>query len=271
MNTWPDLTLELDAWRDAGRCATLWWRDDDAVESTPALDRLFELGRRYDAPLMLAVIPARATSSLARRIAEAGADAVPVQHGFAHVNHAPPGKRKWELGAHRPIEEVVEDLTRGRERMDALFAETWLPVMVPPWNRIAPEIVAALSGLEYRGLSAAGPRDGAFAGPGVLQVNAHADIMRWNEPRGFLGVEGALKRLLAHLRDRRLARVDEVEPSGILTHHLAHDPAAWEFLEHLLAVFQAHPAAVFVSPRDAFSPNQEIAMSPVRDDVRGVV
>ena len=28
---WPDLTAELDRWGEAGRTATLWWRDDDAT------------------------------------------------------------------------------------------------------------------------------------------------------------------------------------------------------------------------------------------------
>ncbi len=269
MNDWPDLAAELDAWRHGGRRVTLWWRDDDAVAPSLALDRLFDLARRHDAPLMLAIIPARATPALACRIAEAGPDAVPVQHGFAHVNHAPPGDRKWELGAHRPLAKVLEELTRGRARMDALFAGNWLPVMVPPWNRIAPEVAAALGGLGYRGLSSIGPRDRPFATPGVLQVNAHADIMRWRAPRGFLGVEGALKWLLAHLGDRRLGRADAEEPSGLLTHHLAHDTACWNFLERLLDTLQAHPAVVFVKPREAFSHSQVAATGAASDDARG--
>lgn len=269
MKAWPDLTAELDAWHQVGRRATLWWRDDDAVEPSAALDRLLALARRHDVPLMLAVIPARATPALACRIAKAGADIVPVQHGYAHVSHAPPGERNWELGTHRPLVEVLEELTRGRARMGALFAENWLPVMVPPWNRIAPEVAAALGGLGYRGLSAAGARGHFLAGPGVVQVNAHADIMRWNAPRGFLGVEGALKRLLAHLGDRRLGRADEAEPTGILTHHLAHDAACWEFLERLLGALRAHPAVDFVTPREAFSKNQETASGTARGDARG--
>ncbi len=269
MKDWPDLAAELDAWHNDGRRVALWWRDDDAVEPTAALDRLLDLARRRDVPLMLAVIPARATVALARRIAKADPDVVPVQHGFAHVSHAPPGERKWELGAHRPLAEVLEELMRGRAQMDALFAETWLPVMVPPWNRIAPEVAAALGSLGYCGLSAAGARERAFATPDVIQVNAHADIMRWNAPRGFQGVEGALKRLLAHLRDRRLGKADSEEPTGILTHHLAHDAACWNFLERLLDTLRAHPAVDFMNPHAVFSRRQETAATTADTGARG--
>ena len=40
---WPDLAVELDRWEEAGRIARLWWRDDDAVASTPRLDRLLQI------------------------------------------------------------------------------------------------------------------------------------------------------------------------------------------------------------------------------------
>lgn len=35
---WDRLAAELDRWDAAGRRATFWWRDDDAVAPTPALD-----------------------------------------------------------------------------------------------------------------------------------------------------------------------------------------------------------------------------------------
>ena len=62
---WTDLTRELDRWADSGRPATFWWRDDDALTVTPALDRLLGLARDHQAPLALAVVPAGATAALA--------------------------------------------------------------------------------------------------------------------------------------------------------------------------------------------------------------
>ena len=268
MSEWSELEAELEVWRLRGRRATFWWRDDDAVEPTPALERLLELAGRHGVPLMLAVIPAGATRALARRIAEAGDGVVPVQHGFAHRNHAPSDARKWELGTHRPGDEVLAELARGRARMDALFGEDWLPVMVPPWNRIAPEVTARLGAHGYVGLSTIAPRAATEASPGVLQVNAHLDIMRWDAPRGFLGTAPALRQLIAHLRDRRTGAADPVadpgEPSGVLTHHLAHDAEGWAFLDRLLGILAAHPAAAFAHPRGIFEAGPKISGTGAR-------
>ena len=38
MSGWPQLDDELARWREAGRTAELWWRDDDAVDTGPELD-----------------------------------------------------------------------------------------------------------------------------------------------------------------------------------------------------------------------------------------
>ena len=65
MTSWRHLSEELDAWAEAGRSASLWWRDDDAVEPSPALARLLTLASARDLPLALAVIPARASEALA--------------------------------------------------------------------------------------------------------------------------------------------------------------------------------------------------------------
>jgi len=251
MTDWPDLTLELDAWAAAGATATVWWRDDDAVEPTPALERLLDLAARHAVPLALAVIPGRASLSLAARIVATGDSVVPVQHGFAHRNHALPPARKAELGAGRPAAVVYEELARGQARMAALFGARAQPFLVPPWNRIDSGLIPALAGLGYRALSTHDARPATLAAPGLAQVNCHFDILRWTDPRGFAGDRVALKRLLHHLRGRRSGAMDATEPSGLLTHHAAHDAESWVFLERLLTVLRAHPAVCFVSIVDA--------------------
>jgi hypothetical protein len=176
---WAALNQELDLWHGAGRPATLWWRDDDAVEPTRALDRLLALAAAHGTPLALAVIPARTTGALVRHLASCGPDVAVLQHGFAHRNHASPDAKKMELGLHRPLAEVLEELARGRTRMDVLFGAGWQPVLVPPWNRIAPEVVARLAGLGFAATSADGARGNPSAAPGLVQVNTHVDVMRW--------------------------------------------------------------------------------------------
>src|SRR6185437_7317815 len=95
---WPDLVAELDRWREAGRVAPLWWRDDDATAPTAELARLLALADA--APLALAVIPAGAGPDLAAALAGRPRVAV-LQHGWRHADHAAIGK-KSEYPQERP-------------------------------------------------------------------------------------------------------------------------------------------------------------------------
>jgi hypothetical protein len=201
-----------------------WLRDDDATVPGMALDRLLGMG----VPVTLAVIPADAEKPLADRLAGAAHVTVAV-HGWAHVNHAGPGEKKQELGGHRPLAVVADELRRGLDRLSGLFSAQACPVLVPPWNRIAPEVIAALPGLGFRGLSVFGPE----AGAPLPVMNTHVDIIDWRGTRG--GRDDAA--LMADLV-RAIARGG---PVGVLTHHLVHDAQAWGFLERLFALTRDHP------------------------------
>lgn len=272
MSGWPALQRELEAWREAGRPATFWWRDDDAVDAGPALDRLLALAARFDAPLSLAVIPADATDRLAARLASVAGQApgqapghvsghvsghVPgqvtvLQHGYAHANHAPHGEKSMELGPHRPGVAICEELARGRAMLRAKFGQQAVPVLVPPWNRIAGACVRELTGLGFRGLSIHGPREALRPAPGVVACNTHLDVLRWRPEREFLGEAEALGLLIGHLKGRRCGAVDAAEPSGLLTHHLVMDEAAWAFVSRLLEAIARHPSARWIAAREAF-------------------
>jgi len=215
-------------WAAAGRTPALWWRDDDAVEPTPALERLLALSRDHGAPLSLAVVPQDATEALAGRLETAPRAAVLV-HGWSHRNHAPSGQKKRELGLHRPEAEVLGELRAGRERTEALFGRQALPVLVPPWNRIDAALVPRLSALGYRALSVFGPPRTA----GLPLLNTTLDIMDWHGTRGCRPAGDIVADLVGQL-DAGLA-VAAPPPIGLLTHHLVHDEAAWRFLDGLLA------------------------------------
>ena len=89
---WQWLRHELDRWAEQNRQAAFWWRDDDAVAPTPALERLLALHHRQGVPLALATIPKGADSALADRLELHPGIAV-LQHGYAHENHAGEGER----------------------------------------------------------------------------------------------------------------------------------------------------------------------------------
>lgn len=229
MSSWQALQDEAARWQEAGRTAELWWRDDDAADAGPALDRLLALHRQTGTPLSLAVVPAHATAVLADRLAaEPGVDLL--QHGYAHVNHAAPTERKVELGPQRPAMVVLGELGTGWLALERLFGGRALSVMVPPWNRIAPALVPTLPEIGFTGLSTFGRRRRARPVRGLLQINTHVDLINWQGGRGFVGEAAALGALVGALAGSRTATE---EPIGVLSHHLAMDGGAWDFLRSM--------------------------------------
>jgi hypothetical protein len=262
-SAWGSLAAELDAWRTEGRRASFWWRDDDAGGSAPALGKLLSLAASLGVPLGLAVVPSWLSAEVVEVLREAPASVVALQHGFAHANHEreiQPGERKVrpaECGGARPAPAVVEEAVAGAVRLRTRLTTRFLPVFVPPWNRIAPAVVAGLPRAGYRGLSTFGPRAAAEPAPGLLQVNCHADPILWREGKRFAGAEATLDRLRAHLTARREERVDPSEPTGLLTHHRDTDPAAWAFLEELLGRLRTHPGVAFPPLASLLIPRRE--------------
>lgn len=250
--TWEMLDGELDRWVERGRAATLWWRDDDAVAMTPQLVALLELAARHAVPVALGAIPAAAEASLADAVAAAPTCTV-VQHGYAHRNHAPAGERPRELGGARTAGEVGRELQAGANRLRALFGDRFRPVVVPPWNRIDDTVVQLLPALGYAGLSSFGVRTSSEPQPGLVQVNAHVDPIGWRTDRAFVGAAACVERIVAHLAQRRTGAADPTEATGLLTHHLVFDAAAWRFVDELFARTARHPAARWIGVREAFA------------------
>lgn len=252
MALWTILEEELAHWAGRGRHASLWWRDDDVRTASPALERLLEVGAREGVTVALAAIPAGADETLPRCLERYPAVCL-MQHGYAHRNHAPAGSKAAECGAGRSPDVVVAELGEGWQRLVALLARRLLPAFVPPWNRVASEVVALLPAAGYRMLSTYRARARTEAVPGLRQVNCHVDLIDWRGGRHFIGQEKALGALVEHLRARRTGAADGDEPTGVLTHHLDHDEACWSFLEQLLRRTAHHPAVRWLGAAEALS------------------
>lgn len=252
---WNAFGEELDAWGASGRTARFWWRDDDAVAATPALERLLAIAATHDIPLALAVIPAQAEPALFARIMRAPRATI-LQHGYAHRNHAPPGSKKSELGDDRPAEAVVAELAEGRALLGAATTGRALPVLVPPWNRIGAGVQARIGEAGLTGLSTSKPRQGTDAG--LVQANVHVDPIDWAAQRrgdeAFAGDRAVLAAAIRHLHARRTGAVDATEPTGFLTHHLVMDDPTWCFAERFAAAIVRHPAARWCDPSALFDP-----------------
>lgn len=235
--SWRELDAELARWRDAGRVADFWWRDDDAAAPSAPLARLLKLSAQSGVPLALAVVPLQATPELF-----AGLGASVLMHGTDHRNRAGAGEKKTEFAAAEPEREAIVRLSAARERLARQAGGRFLPVLAPPWNRFKHSLAARLPDAGLRGLSGHGSRGAAEAAAGVAQVNTHVDIIDWRGTRAFVGEEAALRMAVKHLVARRKGSVDAVEPTGWLTHHAVHDAAAWRFLERLFERTSARAA-----------------------------
>ena len=232
------LRQELDQRAQAGRPAQLWLRDDDATLPTASLDRLLTLTGQFEVPLTLAVIPADTGEALAERL-DGEAQVEVAVHGWSHHNHAADGEKSQELGAHRPATTVLAELARGRERLASLHGAHFIPMLVPPWNRIANHVVAGLADIGYEALSVYGPEK-----PAPLPVlNTHVDIIDWRGTRGGRADDVLVAELLTVLRSHD-------GPIGLLIHHLVHDEAAWGFMARIFAATFAHKGCAWRSARD---------------------
>lgn len=232
MNLEATLAEELDRWSAAGLTPRLWLRDDDAVAPTPALDRLLDMVKRHDAPVLLAVIPKEATEALAERL-EAEPLVTPCVHGWAHARHTPADRKAVELGGDRRVDDVLDELRRGHARLRTLFARRMSGILVPPWNRMDAGVAAHVHECGFTAVSTFGWQR---TGTELPELNTHVDIVDWHGSRG--GREAAwafaeCTRRLVEARERGGA------PVGILTHHLVHDEQAWRTLDALLAALRS--------------------------------
>lgn len=238
------LLRALDVRAELGRPVQLWWRDDDAVAPTVSLDRLLDLSRTYSVPITLAVIPEPTGAALADRLAGLVGISVAV-HGWSHRNHAPAGEKKQELGAHRPVDIVLEELGHGFDKLHGLHGDRFVPVLVPPWNRMAGCNVPGLPALGFQAISLFG----AAAPSRLRRINTHVDLMDWHGTGGCRPPD-ALFGDLAGVVER-----PDSDAIGLLTHHLVHDGQAWSFLAALFDLTCAHPGCDWVGLNDLLLTN----------------
>jgi hypothetical protein len=228
------LKQRLDDLAATGQQVTFWLRDDDAVEPTPALERLLNITRRHHIPLMLAVIPQNTGAALVGRLVHEPDLCVAV-HGWSHENHAPETEKKQELGAHRPADHVLAELKAGFDKLQALHGQRFTPMLVPPWNRIDKAVVAALPALGFEALSVFGREKTPSTIP---LLNTHVDVMDWHGSRGGRNADVLFAEIAEWLEPEK----EPLLAIGILTHHLVHDETVWVFLERLFQLTSAHPA-----------------------------
>ncbi|MFK8080351.1 MAG: polysaccharide deacetylase family protein [Granulosicoccus sp.] len=229
------LTKALDDRAVSGHPVSFWLRDDDAIAPCESLDALLKLTASFSVPLTLAVIPAHTGLALAQRLDACSGVSVAV-HGWSHTNYAGADEKKQELGNHRALNEVTAELQRGFRRLSEWHPSRFVPLLVPPWNRIASDVANQIGALGFKGLSTFGEEK-----PGCPRsVNTQVDIIDWKGTRGGRPANELADEVTMQVQNGRSA-------IGILTHQLVHDEAAWHFLRQLFEVSSAHAGARWVS------------------------
>lgn len=228
---WVPLRRALADLRHEGVPLPIWWRDDDAVAQTPALERLSAVAERLSFPVHLAIIPKRAGADLTRYLANTDA-MIPVTHGWTHDNHAPSDRKKSEFGL--PRVDGAAEINQAMTRMTRLFGKRFLPLFVPPWNRLDPCHYPALQSAGFAAVSLFGPRPEVRTDNGLIRINTHIDPIDWRGSRDLTDPNHLVAIAVRNLEARRTGSADASEPLGYLTHHLVHSENLWEFSGQIL-------------------------------------
>ncbi|WP_257098728.1 polysaccharide deacetylase family protein [Pseudovibrio flavus] len=240
------LQEQLDWFGERNCTLSFWLRDDDAALVKPKLEQLCTLTAHHNIPLCLAVIPKQVGEELPAYL-KAFPQVSVAQHGWQHINHQQKsiGEKAAEFGTRRDIPDALGELEKGRAKLEALFAETFLPFLVPPWNRIDSALAQQLPKVSITGISTFNWTAARY--PALLQVQSHIDIIKWKKQKRFIGWQAAQDRFALQMARRKAS---PFEPIGILTHHLDHDDGCWGFLEALFAATNDHPAARWQSLKE---------------------
>ena len=249
---WTDLIRELDIWGNRPKSLTFWWRDDDACGLTPSIRKLLKMSADCGIPLSLSAISAVIGARLADEVEKYPQVRV-LQHGYAHADHEDIGEKPSEFGCIRPDGDVLAEIQKGSNRLKTLFAYCFMPVFVPPWNRMDTQFLPLLTKAGLKGLSTFGPRKLHTPIQGLCQVNTHIDLCNWKAGARFAGESKCIESAISHIAARRKGLVDEMEPTGLLTHHQYLDKQGWEFIQKFLSITDKHEATKWIDASVAFS------------------
>lgn len=241
MSSWQALSEEIKQWQQP---IPFWWRDDDAIADSQALQRMLALANNHNIPVHLAVIPHLLEPSLSCiKQPQHISDCYVLQHGYDHTSYALPEQRKIELGGSQSVATLIDKLARGRALLTSTFGDQYLDILVPPWNRISDQLVNELPQIGYRQLS-------VLASPKLQEtdflVNVHIDIIDW-KARSFAGEQQVLDKITQCLQHARINAPDKIKPFGLMTHHLDHDSQCWQFLEQFFTFCKGHSQLQWVS------------------------
>ena len=87
-----------------------------------------------------------------------------------------------------------------------------------------------------------------MAAPNLTRINTQLDPIAWHDGKSLINPADLIAQVARQLADRRTGTADNDEPYGILTHHLVHDDAIWDFTEQLISRLLRGPATSWTAP-----------------------
>jgi hypothetical protein len=221
---------------DAPAPVTFFFRDDDGGWRDDRLLELMDLFAVRALPLDLALIPSdlgpEIVGELAWRVDFSCGRLGLHQHGLAHRNHEPVG-RKCEFGSSRSHREQLRDIAAGRARLRSQLGSRIQPIFTPPWNRCTRVTADCLVELEFAALSRES-RAEPFAVPALEEVPVHLD---WFAHRK------QIRLTRKELGERLASEIKSGGPVGIMFHHALMDVAELSDVALLLDLLAAYRSA----------------------------
>jgi peptidoglycan/xylan/chitin deacetylase (PgdA/CDA1 family) len=213
----------------------LFFRDDDAGWADDRLLALLDLFDEHRLPLDVAVIPAALDRGLAAELRARADDRTGLhQHGYAHRNHEPKGRRH-EFGPSRTHAAQRRDIEAGARRLADLLGDDVLdPIFTPPWNRCTRATGEALAELGFALLS----RDSTAEPLEVAGLTEISTSVDWSFAR-----RKGVRVTWAQLAELAAERVRADGIVGVNLHHGVMEEAELRFLDELLGLLAGHAAA----------------------------
>ncbi|MGW8161153.1 MAG: polysaccharide deacetylase family protein [Desulfobulbales bacterium] len=226
----------------SGQPLQIFFRADDIARINKPFSRLMHLFITYEMPLCLAVVPKWLDRSGWEKMQEYD-PASPLwcwhQHGWSHTNHELQGK-KCEFGESRDRAALHADLLHGKEHLDRILGNLFLPVFTPPWNRCSVETLDILAELGFLAVSRFKDAQPTAAGI-VTELAVNVDLHTRRETDSRQDWLNLFEDMTEAAQSGRL---------GFMLHHQRMNGAAFDFLEILLSELRSNPGVICGTFRD---------------------
>jgi peptidoglycan/xylan/chitin deacetylase (PgdA/CDA1 family) len=221
----------------------VFFRADDVAIPSAKQNQLLKMFAHCRVPLCAALVPAwlnRSRWQDMERLIDGNHQLFAWhQHGWNHHNHEPVGK-KQEFGPGAGLEQKRRNIVRGKDKLQDILGDHFLPVFTPPWNRLDRE---TLEILRDQGFVAISRYRGAKLPsiPDLPDLFANVDLHTRKEQSPQDGWQSLLDEL-----DQALA----TGIAGLMIHHQRMNPAAFAFLHWLLLHIGKFPGVSLCSYAD---------------------